>query len=409
VWPAISGWVRSHRGIIAVVCLIGVVVVGLSPLADRVTSALDFESGGARGRIDEWQVGIAVLGEHAGLGLGFEGYRIGFAEGVDADYEQRYGRTFTPDRVHSGVLDVGVTAGVPGMLVYLAGAVALVAAAVRGVRSDHPWLVGVSGGVVAYVVQQQFLFPVAEVDGVFWVFAGILVAAPSPRMSTPALPRGVWVGGLVLVGAVGAAGVLDIAADHATANAIDLERAGRRTEAVVRADDAVGLRPDSIRYSFAAASIAGRAGTAEGYARALSYIDGALDVSPRDPVLRAARAGYGVDLAVVQRDREALAAAVDEWEALVAEDPNHAQFRLELGIGYAIAGRPDDAEAAWRAAAALAPASGAPWANLASLFIDRADPDAASAALAELATREPESELIAPLRAHIDALERENG
>jgi O-antigen ligase/Flp pilus assembly protein TadD len=409
VWPAIGGWVRSHRGIVLAACLLGVVIIGISPLADRVTSALDFESGGGRARIDEWRVGAAVLAEHPVVGLGFEGYRIGFAEGVDADYERRYGRAFTPDRAHSGVLDIGVTAGLPGMLIYLAGGLALVVSSIRGVRSGPPWLVGIAGGVVAYLGQQQFLFPIVEFDGVFWVFAGILVSATTHRAMAPAIPRGVWIVGLVLVGAASAAGGLDVVADRATRNALDLEQRADRGAAVERASDAVALRPDSIRYRFVAASIAGRDGTGTGYVRAVSFIDGALEVSPRDPVLLAARAGYRVDLAVAQRDRDLLAAAVAEWETLVARDPNHAQFRLELGIAYAVAGRPDDAETAWRAAAALAPASGAPWANLASLFIDRSDPDAASAALAELVAREPDSELIEPLRTGIDALGRENG
>lgn len=409
VWPAVADWVRSHRRAVIGVGLFVVAVIVVSPLADRVTSALDFEAGGARGRIDEWQVGAAVLAEHPVAGLGFEGYRIGFAEGVDAEYERRYGRTFTPDRAHSGILDVAVTTGVPGALIYLIGGVALVVAALRGVGSGSPWLVGVSAGVVAYLSQQQFLFPVAEVDVVFWVFAGLLVAATSRREADLAIPRGAWIAGLVMVGAVGAAGALDVAADRGIRSAIDLERRGLRAEAVATADDAVGRRPDSIRYSFAAASIAGRDGTSSGYTRAVAFIDDALSVSARDPVLLAARAGYRVDLAVAERDGELLDAAVGEWEALVVRDPNHAQFRLELGIAYAVAGRPADAETEWSAAAALAPTSGAPWANLASLFIDQADPDAAEAAVAELETRDPESELIGVLRSRIDALRRENG
>ncbi len=408
-WPAIAPWVRVRRGLVAGFVAVGVVVVAVTPLAGRITSALDFESGGARGRIDEWEVGIAVLAGHPVTGLGFEGYRIGFAEGVDAEYERRYGRTFTPDRAHSGALDVGVTTGIPGMVVYLLGAGALVVAATRGVRRGVPWLAGVAAGVAAYVAQQQFLFPTVEGDAAFWVFAGVLVAATTRSAVTHRVPRGTWLVGLVLVGAVGVAGALDLVADHAVANALDLEREGRRIEANQRASDAVALRPDSIRYGFIAASIAGRDGTTLGSARAVQLIDDAIVVSPRDPILLAARAGYRLDLAVVERERSILDLAIGEWEALVARDPNHAQFQLELGIAYAVAGRGDDAADVWLFAADLAPSSGAPWANLASLAVDRMDPEAAERALAELELREPDSDLIDPLRDRIAVLQRDNG
>jgi O-antigen ligase/Flp pilus assembly protein TadD len=406
--PALVRWVREHRALVAGAGVALVLVAVVSPIGSRLVSAVDLESGGARGRIDEWRVGTAVLLKHPVAGLGFEGYRIGFAEGVDAAYEQRYGRAFTPDRAHNGALDVGLTAGIPGIAAYVAAAVSLLVAAVRAVRTRKPWLVGLGAGVAGYLAQQQFLFPLVEVDPLFWVFAGVLVAATGGEGRRWSTPPGVWLLPVVLSAAALAAGVLDVGADLATRSALEADQAARRSTALAEIDRAVDLRPDSIRYGFVAASIAARPHTPSGYRLALARIDDALEISPSDPILLAASAGYRLDLAVAERDVRELAAATAALEALVARDPHHAQYRLDLGVGYAVAGRLADAEREWQRAADLSPAGTGPWLNLASLYLDAGRADDAARAIDELRRLDPPSAELRELETRLDTIRRDN-
>ncbi len=402
--PAVAGWLRRHLAVAAGIAVAAVLALALTPAGSRVASAFDFADGAARGRIDEWQVGLAVLGNHPVTGVGFEGYRIAFSEGVDADYEQRYGREVMPDRAHNGALDVGVTTGLPGVVLYVGAALWLGAVSIAGIRTGRPWIVGVGAGVVGYLVQQQFLFPLAELDLVFWLFAGMLVGTVVPTVTIVRVPAAVWIGAAVLAGSALVAGVLDVAADHAAAGALDDSSRGAHAAALGDAERAVGLRPDSIRYRVLAAGVAAAAGTPDGYATAVHQLERGLDVSPRDPILLAERASARLSLARATRDGSELRRAIEEWEALLAVDPFHARYWLEAGIGYRIAGDDDAAADAWVRAADLAPRSPAPHANLALLSLELGRADEAAAALAALAAIDPADPRLPELQRRLEAL-----
>lgn len=138
-----------------------ILIVALSPVSSRVSSLFE---GDMQARVDEWRMGLAVLAKHPVLGTGPEGYRIAFPGVVDADYERRYSRQVMPDRAHNGALDIGVSLGIPGLAFYGLAVGFLAMRARRGLRSEAPALIGVGAAVVGYLVQQQFLFPVAEID-----------------------------------------------------------------------------------------------------------------------------------------------------------------------------------------------------------------------------------------------------
>ena len=101
--------------------------------------------------------------------------------------------------------------------------------------------------------------------------------------------------------------------------------------------------------------------------------------------------------------------AIGEWEALVARDPNHAQYRLDLGIAYAIAGRGGDAELQWLAAVDLAPESTAPLANLATLYLDGGRRDDAAMVIDRIRRIDPSDPVLEDLEARLGAIQRENG
>ena len=114
--------------------------------------------------------------------------------------------------------------------------------------------VALAGAVIAYVVQQQFLFPLSELDPLFWAAAGMLVAAtatptPTPtrapaRMYPERCPRSSR--SCVLFGAF--MGAREVVADRLLLQAADAPGAiGLRD-----ADHATRLRPDSIRTWYVA-------------------------------------------------------------------------------------------------------------------------------------------------------------
>jgi O-antigen ligase len=375
VGVAVAGLVALPRMLRAggrrrsVLILAAIAVVGLAvaaSLGGRVASTFDASDGGMRSRVDEWQVATRVLGDRPLAGVGPEGYRIAFGTEVDRDYERRYGRSVLPDRAHNGLLDVGVAGGIPALALAALLLGFVVVAAVRAVRAGPVWLAGFGAGVLAYAAQQQFLFPLAEVDPVFWACAGLLIA----RTSAPYAQWRVRVARALVVPVVAAVlllmffGAREIAADH------DLEAARRAADrgdaraALAAADQATRLRPDSIRAWYVAAEVARAGGTIRDVDAALDRIEAGLDRSPRDPALATARADLLLDRAGRSGLLVDIERAIADLEGLSRRDPNHAGHHLQLGVAYALAGRDADAAEEFEVAADLAPGSDAPRQNL---------------------------------------------
>ena len=120
-WLAVSG--------LAVVAVL--VLIAVTPVGDRLAATVDPGSGVARSRLDEWRVALDALGERPVLGVGPEGYRIAFPGSVDDAYVREHGRSTVTDRAHAGLLDVGLSSGLPGALAYAALVGLVVVHAVR--------------------------------------------------------------------------------------------------------------------------------------------------------------------------------------------------------------------------------------------------------------------------------------
>ena len=371
----VAVWVRRPRVTPRVAAAVAVgaaaVIVGLAlatGVAGRVGDVVEDRQGGARGRGDEWRVATRVIARRPVLGFGPEGYRIAFGRSVDDGYERAHGRDPLPDRAHSAPLDVAATTGVPGLIAYSALLLTTGAVVLRGLRGAPPALAGAAAGVVAYATQALFLFPIAELEPVAWLLAGALVAtgdrtlAFRPRRWMPAVAT-------VLAVLALAAGVLDVVAD-------------RRARAIVAEDtsDATGaarLRPDALRYRLAAARRLPPA-------RAIAQLDRALDISPRDPVVRGERARLLLEI----DPPRALAALRD----LAEDDPRNAEVLLRLGLAHARTGNTEQAERAWKRAEYLAPKSAAASTNLALAYAQQGRWPAAAAAARRALAREPDNE-----------------
>lgn len=383
----------AHRRAAAVMAAGALAGLGLalvaSPVGDRVGDSFGADAGGGQGRLDEWEVAARVLARHPIIGVGPEGYRLAFAEGVDATYERRHGRNPLPDRTHNGLLDIAVTTGLPGLAAYLFVLIALGRFVLRALRRGRPWLIGTAAGLLGYAVQQQFLFPVAEVDPVAWLLAGALVVTVADRgeLAALALPRPAPLAiGVAAAGAL-SLGALDVAADRKAATAADALSEGDPAVALAAADDAAGLRPDVVRYHLLASRAAVAAGQGDD---ALAAARDAVRVSPGDPIARRTYAELLVSRAGATNAPADVAAARTETARLVGHDPDNAELQLLAGLAAVHAGDTAAAEQAWLAAERLAPRSAAPATNLALLYLrDGRLPEAREAAEAAVG-RDPD-------------------
>lgn len=335
--------VRPRRwllGAAAVVLAVACVAPRLGDVAER--------SQGAASRLDEWRVATSVIADHAVVGVGPEGYRIAVAQGIDDGYERAHRRdAVLPDRAHSAPLDVALDGGILAGALHLALLGFVGWRAVRLLRSrPSPSDAGLAVGALAYGLQQLVLFPLAELDPVFWLLSGVVVARAAAPRPVAAPARVVATCALVLVPIALVAGALDVAADRLAADAL-------RTGSTDDARRAVELRPDNVRYRLAAAVVLDRRGTIADLDRALDELDAAAHWSPRDPVVADQRASVLLDRAVSTGTDADIAAALDAWRGLVATDPHRARWQLQLGRAAALAGDTATARQAWQRAADL--------------------------------------------------------
>ncbi len=311
---------------------------------------------GASSRFDEWSVAVDVIGDRPLLGGGPESYRLVVASSIDADYERSYGRATAPDRAHSAPLDVAAVAGIPAGLVYVALLVVVVLAAWRSIVGSGPLTGGLAVGVIAYVVQQLFLFPVAEIDPLFWVAAGALLTESggaarqrgvliSARSRRAAATVAACVAVLLLV-----TGLLGVAADRLARRAAE---STERSSALAAVERATALRPDMIRSHLLRADLEAGAGTLGGVDAAIASVERAGDWSPEDPIVRQERARLLTQRVEITGDSSDAQRAVDAWNDVVAHDPYCTPCLVGLGTAAVLDNDIGMARDAWQRAAEL--------------------------------------------------------
>lgn len=399
----IAAWTYRHRVRLlsrvtksALAALLGIVIiiVALSPLGGRLSSSFDDE-GGFESRTAEWSVATTVIANHPLFGVGPEGYRLAFAEGVTDSYEQRYGRAVLPDRAHSSSLDIAANFGLVGLALWLM----ILASMYRPIRwaltRESPAMAGLALGLVAYGSQQLLLFPLAEIDPLAWLLAGMLVgammnsgeSAATIEPFTDATRRMLFPAAAVVTVLIASAGFADVVADHAVAQSIEAATDGDQSRAIHLANRATTLRPDQFTYHLWNAVLQGQFGDFE---LALSSIDRSLDRSPRDPVLLQRRASLLGDRADASSSPEHQTQALDAWHSLVDTDPTNADWWFNYGLELSHT-KPEQAIEAWTNAARLAPHRANALVNIGIAHLRAARLDEATVALTEAARREPNS------------------
>jgi Flp pilus assembly protein TadD len=380
---------RAGIGAGAVVGVLLMVAV-FTPAGARAWSLTDVSDGVVAGRIDEWQVGLRALADTGTVGVfghGPENYRTVFGEHVDQAYVMDHGRDTFTDRAHNSGLDVALAGGLVSAAGWMAVLAVLGRDAWTALRTAGSTDTALAAGLVAYFVQGFFLFPLAEVEPVVWIIAGVFLArtrtASDPTTTSPSTSTGLAsavAGGLALAAAVAFAvvGVLDVLADHRIRSAASTESAA---VALDHADAARRLRPDSIRYHFAAARIAASQPNGAGVDDAIERIEDGLAWSPVDPALRHERSLVLVNEARRTVDPDDIAAALEPLAELDRTDPNHPEGQQRYGIALALDGQTDLAIDQFEHAAYMTPDRPEALLNLAFVHIGEGDTAAATDAV----------------------------
>ena len=357
-----------------------VMVAVFTPAGARAWSLTDVGDGVVAGRIDEWQVGLRALADSGTVGVfghGPENYRTVFGEHVDQAYVMDHGRD---------TLDVALAGGLVAAAGWLAVLAVLGRRAWTALRTGGWTDAALAAGLVAYLVQGLFLFPLAEVDPVLWILAGVVLARvsstpePNPTGFVSAGLASAVAGGLALAAAVAFAvvGVLDVLADHRIRSAASTESA---VVALGHADSARRLRPDSIRYHFAAARIAASQPNGAGVDDAIDRLDDGLAWSPVDPALLHERSLVLVNEARRTVDPADVAAALGPLAELDRTDPNHPEGQQRYGIALALDGQAELAIEQFEHAAYMTPDRPEALLNLAFVHIGEGDTAAANDAV----------------------------
>lgn len=395
--PADRGSRSRVLGIGAGAVAIGVVVLVATPVGARLGALADADAPGGRGRVDEWRVAAKVLAEHPLTGVGPEGYRIAFSEGVDDSYEQAHGRDPLPDRAHSAPLDVALSGGLVALAAWLALLVGVGRQLLPALGRARPALQGVVVALVAYFCGQLLLFPLAELEPVAWLLAGAALAgmgraAPGEDAGSGMnQPTKVPTAVLLVLGMAGvlasAVAVLGVVADRRAERAVEALAIGDGLGGARAARSAAELRPDVIRYRLLQARAQLAAG--EGTVAALDTLAAAAEVSPGDPVVRLERVRTLVDRAAATAVPAHALEARRAARQLVAGDRSRAEAWRLLGRAEALAAAPVAAAAALERAADLAPRDPRPLTDLAALERAQGDDAAARRAVRRALQRDP--------------------
>ena len=333
----------SRRKKAVMTALLGAVVLGLAAaLRDVFERTVGWSS-----RLDEWELALRVIGSRPLMGAGPEGYRIEAFDHMGDDYVRRFGEDVFVDRAHSGMLDVAVSSGVLAAAAYIVVMALIVRAGFRAVRSDSMSRRGLGAAVIAYAVGQQLLFPIAELDPVFWLLVGVLCADGTQRLLVDgsatdrmrvlgAVQGGVMIFGAVAVLVVAVVGVRAVAADRVAKQAVDESDVEISAERAMRA---VMLAPGDARFHLLLAQVEASERTLTSLNRAINAIDDAAEITPLDPGVRIERArllSLRADATGTPSDRDGAERA---WAELLDDAPSCA--RCHFGAALAAGERGD--------------------------------------------------------------------
>jgi O-antigen ligase/cytochrome c-type biogenesis protein CcmH/NrfG len=359
-----SAHVRSAAIVLG---LLAVSAVLVSPLRDRALSIGRTDSGSNAIRVQLYSRGLDLVSKRPVFGYGPDATATALPRVLNDEFELKVGRQFEPDRIHNVELDVAVWGGLPAMLLYLGVVITI---GWRSWKRRADLSVGLAAGSLGYFVQMQVSFPLADIDAVAWLLAGVLlasdgrivqVASPISKGLRTALFAAALAGGFWQARVVGA--------DHLLGQAVRSETAGRSADAVHLYQRAAEQAPERAQTWQALARFGLRAaarGDTSYLEASATAIQRALRLIPNEPSYLVDDLDARRQLGTLRQDDHALVAALDDALALTRSDPSSASVWLATGSLEATLHHKREAVAAWERSAFLAPWAIGPRLNLGS-------------------------------------------
>jgi tetratricopeptide (TPR) repeat protein len=334
----------------------------LAPLArlpglDRLARLTHTDSGSTAARITIWRATLPLVAARPVLGYGPEGMRAAFARVFPPQLVYYEGRHVV-DRAHNLWLDLGMSAGLAGVLAFTALVAGFGRLAWRGLRTapeyrERAAWVALAAAVAGSLADLQFSFGLTASSTVLWLVLALASAMsrdPSPVVcaeertgaSSPLLYLPLT---LVVLALVGLVCLRPLLADGAGWRALQPSPLPERRAAAQRA---VRLWPLEPEYRLLLAEVLQEGGE---FAAAEAQLAEAVQLSPSDPWLRAAQGTLYARWA--GREPARLLQAEAAYRESLALAPNLAPTHAALGAVLARQGRLEEGSAELERAVAL--------------------------------------------------------
>lgn len=387
-----SGAMVSRRALaMAGMAIATALVIGVTTMPQslpRAARLLETGSATAEWRLQTWRGTLVMVGDHALVGVGPNGFRATFL-----DYKQpgaddgRLGYLPT-ESSHSAALDAMASFGLGGLFA-IAALAGLVGVAVHArMRSANPELAVIfSAALVGASTALLFHYVTLDIGPPYALLLGTIAAwPPTPRLaenpsSVPSLLRAVtysatvaWA--LVTIAAAAllfADGLSGLAARRATTGGLWLDASGA-------AAAAAPWEPAIHRAAGRAAAIALRTEGPAAIEPGAGAYSRALELAPHDPGLLVESARFELAAAAVLRDEARVAGAESLLQRAADLDPAAGFPVAELGRLALAQNDPQKAIPYLARAVELSPAYAQAWADLAEAFRLTGDVDDADAA-----------------------------
>ncbi len=147
--------------------------------------------GAAGSRIETWTSAFRVISDNMLFGIGPEVIKMRFPQYETPKFRFKEAFHVKQDRAHNETLDMTVTRGLAGLVVYvwlISSAFILALGNIKIDKNNNVFSAALLGVLTAYLVQNQFSFGVVAITSLFWIMMGMIPIQgekPKVKISEP--------------------------------------------------------------------------------------------------------------------------------------------------------------------------------------------------------------------------------
>ncbi|MEW6680747.1 MAG: O-antigen ligase family protein, partial [bacterium] len=132
-------------------------------------------TGTALERLYLWKAGFKTMLAYPLTGCGIEAMRLAYAKFESKELEVVGGHNVKADRSHNETVDMGVTRGIPGLIIYIWLWITIIVLSLR--IKNRLLSASFLASLIAYFVQCQFNFSMVSYTTTFWILLSLLCLA----------------------------------------------------------------------------------------------------------------------------------------------------------------------------------------------------------------------------------------